>query len=289
MVNYLLLSVLFSSITVSFFKLFELKNVKTFQAIVMNYISCGLIGSLFADHTIFETKVWTMPWFGFALVLGFLFISIFFCIGLTAQKLGVSVSMVAAKLSVVIPVLIALFFQGEQLKLLSAGGIVLSLLAVYLMSRSSQSTENTKANKQFIWLPLVVFAGSGAIDTLLNHLNRTFIPPSTADQIVTTIFLNAFVLGVLFLGFQLFTHKESLDGKSLLWGLLLGIPNYFSMYFLVKTLGQTQQASVVFPINNIGIVLLSSLLAFVFFKEKFNQLKLIGLALASIAIVLMAL
>jgi uncharacterized membrane protein len=261
--------VLFSSITVSFFKLFELKNVKTFQAIVMNYISCGLIGSLFADHTIFETKVWTMPWFGFALVLGFLFISIFFCIGLTAQKLGVSVSMVAAKLSVVIPVLIA--------------------LAVYLMSRSSQSTENTKANKQFIWLPLVVFAGSGAIDTLLNHLNRTFIPPSTADQIVTTIFLNAFVLGVLFLGFQLFTHKESLDGKSLLWGLLLGIPNYFSMYFLVKTLGQTQQASVVFPINNIAIVLLSSLLAFVFFKEKFNQLKLIGLALASIAIVLMAL
>jgi drug/metabolite transporter (DMT)-like permease len=289
MVNYLLLSVLFSSITVSFFKLFELKNVKTFQAIVMNYISCGLIGSLFADHTIFEAKVWTMPWFGFAVVLGFLFISIFFCIGLTAQKLGVSVSMVAAKLSVVIPVLIALFFQGEQLKLLSAGGIVLSLLAVYLMSRSSQSTENTKANKQFIWLPLVVFAGSGAIDTLLNHLNKTFIPPSTADQIVTTIFLNAFVLGVLFLGFQLFTHKESLDGKSLLWGLLLGIPNYFSMYFLVKTLGQTQQASVVFPINNIGIVLLSSLLAFVFFKEKFNQLKLIGLALASIAIVLMAL
>lgn len=289
MVNYLLLSVLFSSITVSFFKLFELKNVKTFQAIVMNYISCGLIGSLFADHTIFEVKVWTMPWFGFAVVLGFLFISIFFCIGLTAQKLGVSVSMVAAKLSVVIPVLIALFFQGEQLNLLSAGGIVLSLLAVYLMSRSSQSTENTKANKQFIWLPLVVFAGSGAIDTLLNHLNRTFIPPSTADQIVTTIFLNAFVLGVLFLGFQLFTHKESLDGKSLLWGLLLGIPNYFSMYFLVKTLGQTQQASVVFPINNIGIVLLSSLLAFVFFKEKFNQLKLIGLALASIAIVLMAL
>lgn len=289
MVNYLLLSVLFSSITVSFFKLFELKNVKTFQAIVMNYVSCGLIGSMFADQTIFEAKVWTMPWYGYAVVLGFLFISIFFCIGLTAQKLGVSVSMVAAKLSVVIPVLIALFFQGEQLSLLSAIGIVLSLLAVYLMSRSSQSTESTMVNKQFIWLPIVVFTGSGAIDTLLNYLNRSFIPPSTADQIVTTIFLNAFVLGILFLGFQLQTKKESLDGKSLFWGLLLGLPNYFSMYFLVKTLGQTQQASVVFPINNIGIVLFSSLLAFVFFKERFNQLKLIGLALASIAIVLMAL
>jgi len=73
-----------------------------------------------------------------------------------------------------------------------------------------------------------------------------------------------------------------------LWGLLLGVPNYFSMYFLVKTLNAFQQASLVFPINNIGIVLMSSLMAFVFFKEKFNKQKMIGLALASLAIVLMA-
>ncbi len=290
MVSDLLLSVLFSSITVSFFKLFELKNVKTFQAIVMNYISCGVIGSLFAKQTIFEVHVWEMPWYGFAVGLGFLFISIFFCIGLTAQKLGVSVSMVAAKLSVVIPVLIALVFHGEQLTMLRAGGIVLSLLAVYLMSRSGQASSNSSTNSSnFIWLPLVVFAGSGSIDALLNHLNRTYIPPSTADQIVTTVFLNAFVLGVIFLGYQLFTKKETLNSKSLVWGLLLGVPNYFSMYFLLKTLGDHQQASVVFPINNIGIVLMSSLLAFVLFKEQLNRLKIIGLVLATMAIVLMAL
>jgi drug/metabolite transporter (DMT)-like permease len=288
MINYLILSILFSSITVSFFKLFELKNVQTFQAIVMNYISCGIIGSLFAEQTIFEAKVWTLPWYGYAVILGMLFISIFYCIGLTAQKLGVSVSMVAAKLSVVIPVLIALVFQGEQLNALTAAGIVLSLIAVFVMSSSSGSEENKTQAKHYIWLPLAVFAGSGAIDTLLNHLNRTFIPPSTADQIVTTIFMNAFVLGLAFMVYQLLAKKIVLDMKSFLWGLLLGVPNYFSMYFLVKTLNAFQQASLVFPINNIGIVLMSSLMAFVFFKEKFNKQKMIGLALASLAIVLMA-
>jgi len=273
---------------VSFFKLFDLKNVQTFQAIVMNYISCGIIGSLFADQTIFEAKVWTLPWYGYAVVLGMLFISIFYCIGLTAQKLGVSVSMVAAKLSVVIPVLIALVFQGEQLNALTATGIVLSLIAVFVMSSSAGSEENKMQAKYDFWLPLAVFAGSGAIDTLLNHLNRTYIPPSTADQIVTTIFINAFVLGLVFIAYQILTKKIVLDSKSLFWGLLLGIPNYFSMYFLVKTLNAFQQASLVFPINNIGIVLMSSLMAFVFFKEKFNKQKMIGLALASLAIVLMA-
>jgi len=288
MINYLILSILFSSITVSFFKLFELKNVQTFQAIVMNYISCGIIGSLFAEQTIFEAKVWTLPWYSYAVVLGMLFISIFYCIGLTAQKLGVSVSMVAAKLSVVIPVLIALLFQGEQLNALTAAGIVLSLIAVFVMSSSAGSEENKMQAKYDFWLPLAVFAGSGAIDTLLNHLNRTYIPPSTADQIVTTIFMNAFVLGLVFIAYQILAKKIVLDTKSLLWGLLLGIPNYFSMYFLVKTLNAFQQASLVFPINNIGIVLMSSLMAFVFFKEKFNKQKMIGLALASLAIVLMA-
>jgi uncharacterized membrane protein len=288
MINYLILSVLFSSITVSFFKLFEIKNVQTFQAIVMNYISCGIIGSLFAEQTIFEAKVWTLPWYGYAVILGMLFISIFYCIGLTAQKLGVSVSMVAAKLSVVIPVLIALLFQGEQLNALTAAGIVLSLIAVFVMSSSSGSAENKIQAKYYIWLPLAVFAGSGAIDTLLNHLDRTYIPPSTADQIVTTIFMNAFVLGLVFIVYQILAKKIVLDTKSLLWGLLLGVPNYFSMYFLVKTLNAFQQASLVFPINNIGIVLMSSLMAFVFFKEKFNKQKVIGLALASLAIVLMA-
>jgi uncharacterized membrane protein len=268
--------------------LFELKNVQTFQAIVMNYISCGIIGSLFADQTIFEAKVWTLPWYGYAVILGMLFISIFYCIGLTAQKLGVSVSMVAAKLSVVIPVLIALVFQGEQLNALTAAGIVLSLIAVFVMSSSAGSEENKMLAKYDFWLPLAVFAGSGAIDTLLNHLNRTYIPPSTADQIVTTIFMNAFVLGLVFIAYQILTKKIVLDSKSLFWGLLLGIPNYFSMYFLVKTLNAFQQASLVFPINNIGIVLMSSLMAFVFFKEKFNKQKMIGLALASLAIVLMA-
>jgi hypothetical protein len=103
---FLLLSIVFSTLTVSFFKLFERKGVHTFHAIVVNYLTCGIIGSFFVKNPFYTSAFWTSPWLIYTLILGFLFISIFYLIALTAQKISVSASMVAAKLSVVIPVLI---------------------------------------------------------------------------------------------------------------------------------------------------------------------------------------
>jgi uncharacterized membrane protein len=78
-----------------------------------------------------------------------------------------------------------------------------------------------------------------------------------------------------------------LNKKAILWGVLLGIPNYFSMYFLVKTLG-VFPASYIFPINNIGIVALSTIIALLAFKEQLNKKNILGLGLAIIAILLIS-
>ncbi|MFY8019810.1 MAG: EamA/RhaT family transporter, partial [Bacteroidia bacterium] len=160
MVVFLLLSILFSTLTVSFFKIFEIKKVQTFQAIVMNYLSCGIIGNLLSEKTVFQIQVWNTDWYIYTLILGFLFISILFCIGLTAQKMGVSVSMVAAKLSVVIPVLVSVFIHHEMPGTIAIIGIVVSMLAVVVMSRSNE--EHTSSANLWI-LPLLVFVGSGLI------------------------------------------------------------------------------------------------------------------------------
>ena len=67
MVVFLLLSILFSTLTVSFFKIFEIKRVQTFQAIVMNYLSCGIIGNLLSDKTVFQIQVWNTDWYIYTL------------------------------------------------------------------------------------------------------------------------------------------------------------------------------------------------------------------------------
>jgi multidrug transporter EmrE-like cation transporter len=98
----------------------------------------------------------------------------------------------------------------------------------------------------------------------------------------------AFLVGASFLLIQIAQGKTRFTWTNALWGLALGLPNYFSMYYLLKTL-EVYQGSSIFPVNNIGIVATSTLVAYVFFKEALSRLKLIGLGLAIVAIILMSL
>lgn len=282
---FLLLSILFSTITVSFFKVFELKKIDTFIAIVFNYLTCTLIGTYFSDHRIYEQQIWVSNWVWIAAGLGFLFISIFYFIALTAQKISMSASMVAAKLSVVIPVLVAWLFYHESLGLMKSLGIFSSLIAVYFISKKDKQDIG---NKHLIYLPIIVFVGSGLIDTLLKYLQSHFVPAFSADDIVTATFFFAGIFGAIFLIYKVLFHQQSINLKSILWGVLLGIPNYFSMYFLVQTLTQFD-ATFIFPINNIGIVAGSAITAFFAFNEKLNKQNIVGLVFAFMAIILIAL
>lgn len=283
---YLLLSILTSTLTVSFFKLFEIKKVHTFQAIIANYITCSFIGSAFSHNHFWTPQIWQSEWFLYTAVLGLLFISIFYFIALTAQKISVSASMVSAKLSVVIPVLLAWIFYGETLSMLKITGIVLSLIAVVFISSRKDETHHENG-WALLFFPAMVFLGSGAIDSLLNYLEEHFIPPYTADEIITSTFFFAFVWGLLALSIPAMRGQEGIKLRNMLWGVALGIPNYFSMYFLVMTLG-VFPATYIFPINNIGIVGASTLLAFILFKERLSLPNYLGLLLASVAILLIA-
>ncbi|MFA9213572.1 MAG: EamA/RhaT family transporter [Candidatus Methylacidiphilales bacterium] len=285
---FLLLSIIASTITVSFFKIFERVGVNTLQGIIFNYITCAVLGNLFTNETpVITTDFYNQPWFPYTLLLGFLFISIFFAIGETSQKMGVSVSMVSAKLSVVVPIVFALLFFSESLTVLQIAGIVLSLLAVYFISQK-HSDGSTKTKNIWI-LPAIVFIGSGIIDTTLNFIQKRFIPAVSEAYVITTVFSIAFILGALFLTYLVVFKNEKVAFKNVYWGIFLGIPNYFSMLFLVKTLSYFPTASAtIFPINNIGIVAASTLVSVLFFKEKLNTKNIIGLALSLMAIALIS-
>lgn len=285
---FLLLSILASTITVSFFKIFERVGVDTLQGIIFNYITCAILGNLITDQApVITTDFYNQPWFPFTLLLGFLFISIFFAIGQTSQKFGVSVSMVAAKLSVVMPIVFALLFFGENLTVFQITGIVLSLLAVYFISQKS-NTDANKSGSNWI-LPVIVFIGSGIIDTTLNFIQKQFVPAVSEAYVITTVFSIAFILGILLLTYLVIFKNQKVAFKNVYWGVLLGIPNYFSMLFLVKTLSYFPKASAtIFPINNIGIVAASTLVSVLFFKEKLNTKNIIGLALSLMAFALIS-
>ena len=96
-----------------------------------------------------------------------------------------------------------------------------------------------------------------------------------------------FTIGVFLIGIAIIKNKMKITGKSILGGIVLGIPNYFSLYYLIKMLdSEVFESSTIFTIHNVAIVMVSTLVGIVFFKEKISIRNGIGIALALTAIFL---
>ena len=83
--------------------------------------------------------------------------------------------------------------------------------------------------------------------------------------------------------------KDFFNYKTITAGFLLGLANYGSMYFLILSLAKSNlDSSVVFGINNVGIISLSILFAFFIFKEYLRVINWIGIAVSIIAILILS-
>ena len=280
---YLAFSILSSTAIFVLFKLFDKYNVNTLQAIVMNYITASLCGLLFYDKEIDSSAMLNSTWFFAALALGFLFISIFNVMALTAQKNGLSVASVASKMSVIIPVLFGILIYKESIGFQKITGILLALVAVYLTSVKPKSdVVLTKS----IYLPIILFLGSGIIDTSVNH----FAPDGKMPLFLAIIFASAGIIGLIAVGYKTLNKKNKLVKKSIPFGFALGIVNYGSMYFLLKALRvDGYESSSVFTINNVAIVAVSCLAGLLLFKELISHKNWLGILIALISIVLVTL
>jgi drug/metabolite transporter (DMT)-like permease len=108
-------------------------------------------------------------------------------------------------------------------------------------------------------------------------------------KFVIWIFQVAAILGTIILIIQLILKQQKFALKNIIAGVCLGVPNYFSMYYLVKALADSGlQSSVVFPINNVAIVIASAISGIVLFTEKLTKLQIAGILLACISIVILA-
>lgn len=283
----LALSILASSIIFLVFKLFDVFKIDTFQAIVVNYLIAAISGFVAFKGSIEVEQITSASWLPGTLLLGVLFIVIFNLMAITTQRSGLSVVSVATKMSVVIPILFGLLYYKEASGWLKITGILIALLAVYLASlKESEQTQNSKTNLLF---PILVFLGSGIIDTSIKFLEDKYVEEADIPLFSALIFSTAFTLGICALLYQMIVNKVKLKFKNLLGGIALGIPNYFSIFFLVRALrAPGLDSSTVFTINNIGIVMLATLIGLIFFKERLSKKNWLGIALALISIALIA-
>ncbi len=282
---YLFISICISSFLFVIFKLFEVLKIDTLQAIVINYLVASLLGFYLSDIPLQPTEIIAESWFYGAFLLGILFIAVFNLMALTSQRNGLSVASVASKMSLVIGVLFGILYYGESANYIKVIGIVLALVAVYLASNKQDIPELKK--KSTLLYPILVFLGSGTIDTSLKFIETTYVKEGGVPIFSATIFGFAFLFGVVFLIIKIVQRKFKFHYKNILGGILLGIPNYFSIVYLLKALSaEGMESSTAFTMNNVGIVVLSTLLGLLLFKERISIKNWIGVAVAVVSVYL---
>lgn len=283
----LALSVLFSSLIFVIFKLFSVYKVETLYAIITNYVVACTVGLLFYEGEVIVTDIPEKPWFWGTFALGILFIIVFNLMAATSQRLGVSVASVATKMSLVIPVLVGVLLYKEELGTFKILGVILALAAVYFASIKEKSTAFKTAS---LLLPFLTFMGSGAIDACLGYFQKEFISSTELPIFSATVFACAAFVGILVVIFKSIKKPLKVNLRNVLGGICLGIPNYFSIYFLLRALQhESLNSASIFTINNVAIVMFSTLLGILLFKEKISQKNWGGIALAVISIILVAL
>ena len=212
-------------------------------------------------------------------MIGSLFVGMFLLIAATAQRIGVSVATVANKMSLVTPVVAAVFLFDESLSVLRMLGVALALVAVFMVAHQSNGGS---ANGRQWWLPALLFVGSGFMDTLIKYTEHHFLAQGGSAGFLAVCFAVALLCA---LGYAATQGGLQLRPITIGCGLALGLVNYGSIWFFVQALTFSGLANaVVFPVNNMAIVGASALLAWLVFRERLSQLNVVGILLAVVAI-----
>jgi drug/metabolite transporter (DMT)-like permease len=286
---YLLGSIVFTSWLTLAFKVVERLNVDRFPAIVFNYMFCVITGYIVNGRIPdYEANV-NMGWFPWACTMGTVFIVLYNIIALSAQRVGVAVTSVANKLSLVIPFVFSIYLYNEEATWLKIIGIVIALLAVILTCLPSGNQDGKVKDRLLYILPAILFFASGLLDTMIKYVEHNFLNSNNVNDYLITAFTTAAVIGMLVLTVQLLRGKQKLTWKAVSAGVLIGIPNYISIWCLMEVLKQyANDSSAIIPINNMGIVLFSAVVAWLLFKERLSEINWIGIILSLGAIALIA-
>jgi drug/metabolite transporter (DMT)-like permease len=274
----------FSSM-VMLFKYFEKINVNNLQAISANYFTAGILSIIFLPNTFEFDKINysnTTLFFVLAFIVGLLFVLTFNLYAHGAQKIGVTPSTIANKMSMIIPIIIGLILLNEEVTFNKILGISFAFVAIFL---SSTGDRKYSLNKNHLIIIVLLFIGQGLADGILNWAQKFILNGSNMNLFFAVTFLAAGFTGLLFIFFKLSSQKVKIEPKSIIWGIVLGIPNYLTLLYFVKSLkSELFSSSEIFPIINIGVIIFCTILSIILFRERVSIYNWLGVILGVFSI-----
>ncbi len=279
--HFLLLTVICSTSIALILKYSDTKKGEPIVLLAGNYLIATVTALILLISN--ETRIFTFQTFIFGSALGLLFVLSFFAYAKAISFAGTGLATTSSRLSVIIPIILSIIIFNEQPKVIHVVGFVFTLMTFILFYLSVKGNHKEgEGILKYLFL-LAVFVGIGINDFAMK-LFKGWRTESEEPYFVLFIFASAFIYSIIYI----ILKKIKINRHTATWGLVLGIPNVFSTIFLLAALA-ILPAILVYPLMNVGIIILTTALAFIIWKEKLNRWGIFALVSGSIAILLLSL
>lgn len=295
---FLLLAVICSSMIAIIFKFSEEKQSNRLAITTFNYINACIISFFMLS----SKKILEINWFhsfvdeisevflngnmfsseasaAWAVIIGSItgviyFLS-FWLYQLNVNKNGAALSSTFMKLGVLVPTILSIFIFKETPTVLQGFGILMAVLGMIIINLSMEK-DIVKSIKIDLFLLFII----GGLGNFNSKLYQNYGQVEHRELFIFYIFSTALIVS----GLTLLLKNRKVKVTDIIFGLLVGIPNQLTLYFLVRSLNYIK-AAVAFPIFSTGTILFVNVINMTIFKEKLNRKQYIAIGIIIVSLI----
>ena len=274
---FLILAILCGSMLALMIRLSEGRVKSKTSMLAVNYMTCTLLCGIYMG---FDLSL-DMQGSGRTLLLG-AFTGVFYVLSLLLMQVsirqnGVILPSVFSRLGgLLVPLLVAICFFGESPTVLQIIGAIIAALSIIAITSGGKRTAVTSVGS--LLLILLSDGIATAMSSVYEQLGRV--------ELSTQFLFYTFGTALLICLALIIRNKEGFGWKELLFGLCIGVPNFFASRCLLQAL-QTIPAVIAYPTRGVASLLVITLAGVVFFRERLHKRQWAAIAAILVAVVLL--
>ena len=273
---FLIFAILSSAMISFIMRLSTDKISANLSMLVTNYLVCSLLGAMYGSFQLvvpqaegFSVTLWL------GLISGVLYLASFVVFQSNTRKNGIVLSAVFMKLGLLVPIVVSVLFFHESPTLAQLAGFCIAIFAIVLINVKKE------AGAHFGFGLIALLLLSGCTDVTAKVFD-VFGAESLSAQYLFYTFFTAFVLCAV-----LAVRKKERPGyRELLYGIAIGVPNFFASQFMLQALSSVPGV-IAYPVYSVAGILLVTMAGVLFFREKLEKRQWVALGIILVSLVLL--
>ena len=281
----LILAIICSSGNALIMKFAECKTNNRVSLLLVNYVVAIVFGIVLVVQNYESFKqhdIGVLPIL--SLINGILFVLTFLLLQLNVYRNGATISASLSHMGLMIPVVMSIFLFGEFPNIKQSVGLALAIGALVFISLPTKEEKNAvscfkKTHCRWLLIPMLI---SGGMADTMSKIFEEYCDHSLEDLFLSSTFLVALFICII----VFFYKKEKVNIYDLIYGVLLGLSNYLSTKFLIRSI-YSIPAYIAYISYGLGVVIFVNIVNILIMHESLNKRDYVGMLLAMTAIALL--